>query len=155
MLRAFRRVQQYIKHDIKEIVAPSALPEPPGEEAWRLTAAEIWKAVRLGTRDYLDTFRKEKKEQVAGGLKESGPEEPPIIDELLGAAKGGAQSVKPLLQNLYRTRASAYQRAVRSFVEGYREGLVEQPQDSSGPDVPPAAQAREKPQARSESRPTK
>ncbi len=39
-------------------------------------------AVRLGTRDYLDTFRKEKKEQVAGGLKESGPEEPPIIDEL-------------------------------------------------------------------------
>ncbi len=73
----------------------------------------------------------------------------------VGAAKGGAQSVKPLLQNLYRTRASAYQRAVRSFVEGYREGLVEQPQDSSGPDVPPAAQAREKPQARSESRPTK
>ena len=69
----------------------------------------------------------------------------------VGAAKGGAQSVKPLLQKLYRTRASAYQRAVRSFVEGYREGLSEQPRDSSGPDSQPAAQAREQPQASSES----
>ena len=43
----------------------------------------------------------------------------------VGAAKGGATSVKPILQNLYRTRASAYQQAVRSFVEGYREGLAE------------------------------
>ena len=68
----------------------------------------------------------------------------------VGAAKVGAQSVKPLLQNLYRTRASAYQRAVRSFVEGYREGLSEQPGDSSGPDGQPAAQAREQPQADSE-----
>ncbi len=119
MLRAFRRVQQYIKHDIKEIVAPSALPEPPGQESRRLTVAEIWKvstqyeslhwslslpaqlyfcvrhlcecksscshtvqAVRLGTRDYLDTFKKTKKEEVAGGSKDRVPEEPPIIDEL-------------------------------------------------------------------------
>ena len=43
----------------------------------------------------------------------------------VGAAKGGATRVKPILQNLYRTRASAYQQAVRSFVEGYREGLAE------------------------------
>ena len=47
----------------------------------------------------------------------------------VGAAKGGADSVRPLLQDLYRTRASAYQQAVRSFVEGYREGLAEQPRD--------------------------
>lgn len=58
--------------------------------------------------------------------------------------------MKPLLQNLYRTRASAYQRAMRSFVEGYREGLSEQPpKDSSGPNAPPAAQANERPQAQS------
>lgn len=57
--------------------------------------------------------------------------------------------MKPLLQNLYRTRASAYQRAVRSFVEGYREGLSEQPKESSIPDAMPAAQQREQPQARS------
>ena len=43
----------------------------------------------------------------------------------VGAAKGGATRVKPILQDLYRTRASAYQQAVRSFVEGYREGLAE------------------------------
>ena len=69
----------------------------------------------------------------------------------VGAARGGAQSMKPLLQNLYRTRASAYQRAVRSFVEGYREGLSEPPKDSSGPEAPLAAHAPKRPQARSES----
>ena len=56
MLRAFRRVQQYIKHDIKEIVAPSALPEPPGEEAWRLTAAEIWKVSTVYEKLLLEIF---------------------------------------------------------------------------------------------------
>ncbi len=68
----------------------------------------------------------------------------------VGAAKGGAQSMKPLLQNLYRTRASAYQRAVRSFVEGYREGLSEPPKDSSGPEAPLSERAHKQPQARSE-----
>ena len=42
--------------------------------------------------------------------------------------------MKPLLQNLYRTRAAAYQKAVRSFVDGYREGLTEQPTDNSDRD---------------------
>ena len=54
----------------------------------------------------------------------------------VGAAKGGADSMRPLLQDLYRSRASAYQQAVRSFVEGYREGLAEHPRDnplSTGP----------------------
>ena len=69
----------------------------------------------------------------------------------VGAAKGGAQSAKPLLQNLYRTRASAYQQAVRSFVEGYREGLSEQPEGSSHPHSSSAAQAREQAQAGAES----
>ena len=49
MRKIFRRVQQYVKHELKEIVAPSALPEPPGEVSRRLTAAEIWKVVTLGT----------------------------------------------------------------------------------------------------------
>ena len=48
----------------------------------------------------------------------------------VGVAKGGTDGVKPLLQDLYRTRASAYQQAVRSFVEGYREGLAEKPRES-------------------------
>lgn len=43
MLKAFRRVHNYIRHDLKEIVAPSALPEPSEEKSSRLTAAEIWK----------------------------------------------------------------------------------------------------------------
>ena len=39
-------------------------------------------AVKLGTSDYLNTFKKKKREEVAGVSRESGPEEPPIIDEL-------------------------------------------------------------------------
>ena len=37
-----------------------------------------------------------------------------------GLARSGAQGAKPLLQELYRTRASAYTGAVRQFVEGYK-----------------------------------
>lgn len=35
----------------------------------------------------------------------------------VGVARSGAESVKPILQQLYRTRAAAYQEAVRSFVQ--------------------------------------
>lgn len=47
--------------------------------------------------------------------------------------------MKPILQRLYRTRASAYQDAVRSFVQGYREGLKEQPK-AAGQDVKSVAE---------------
>ena len=70
----------------------------------------------------------------------------------VGAAKGGADSVRPLLQDLYRTRASAYQQAVRSFVEGYREGLAEQPRDdllgSTAPQVADRAGDSKRPQTK-------
>ena len=70
----------------------------------------------------------------------------------VGAAKGGADSVRPLLQDLYRTRASAYQQAVRSFVEGYREGLAEQPRDgllgSTAPQVAGQAGDSKSPQTK-------
>ncbi len=58
----------------------------------------------------------------------------------VGAAKGGATSVKPILQNLYRTRASAYQQAVRSFVDGYREGFAEPPRSMAAWGTQPAGQ---------------
>ena len=47
MLKAIRRVQQYFRHDLKEIVNPSALPEPPGEESRGYTVAEVWKVSTL------------------------------------------------------------------------------------------------------------
>ncbi|CAI0462608.1 unnamed protein product [Linum tenue] len=39
------------------------------------------------------------------------------------AARGGAETLKPSLQRLYVTRASAYRDALKSFIEGYQEGV--------------------------------
>lgn len=39
------------------------------------------------------------------------------------AARGGMETLKPALQRLYMTRASAYKDAMKSFIEGYQEGV--------------------------------
>lgn len=45
-------------------------------------------------------------------------------------ARSGAESAKPALQELYRTRAAAYQEAVQAFVQGYREGFAGLPEEN-------------------------
>lgn len=37
------------------------------------------------------------------------------------------QGLKPMLQNIYETRARSYRDAIQEFVEGYKEGYVGQP----------------------------
>ena len=41
------------------------------------------------------------------------------------AARAGAEHIRPALQRIYMTRASAYRDALKSFVEGYQEGVAE------------------------------
>lgn len=41
------------------------------------------------------------------------------------AARGGMETLRPALQRLYMTRASAYRDALKSFIEGYQEGVQE------------------------------
>lgn len=41
------------------------------------------------------------------------------------AARAGAEHIKPALQRIYMTRATAYRDALKSFVEGYQEGVAE------------------------------
>lgn len=41
------------------------------------------------------------------------------------ASRAGSETLRPALQRLYMTRASAYRDALRSFVEGYQEGVGE------------------------------
>ncbi len=41
------------------------------------------------------------------------------------AARAGAEHIRPALQRLYMTRATAYRDALKSFVEGYQEGIAE------------------------------
>ncbi|PPD72463.1 hypothetical protein GOBAR_DD30638 [Gossypium barbadense] len=50
------------------------------------------------------------------------------------AARGGMETLRPALQRLSMTRASAYRDAVKSFIEGYQEGIqlvMEEKEDSS------------------------
>ncbi|OMO68455.1 hypothetical protein COLO4_29661 [Corchorus olitorius] len=49
------------------------------------------------------------------------------------AAKGGMETLRPALQRLYMTKASAYRDALKSFIEGYQEGIqqvMEKKEDS-------------------------
>ncbi|TYJ48156.1 hypothetical protein E1A91_A01G040500v1 [Gossypium mustelinum] len=47
---------------------------------------------------------------------------------------GGVETLRPALQRLYMTRAYAYRDALKSFIEGYQEGIqqiMEKKEDSS------------------------
>lgn len=39
------------------------------------------------------------------------------------AARGGMETLRPALQRVYMTRASAYRDALKSFIGGYQEGI--------------------------------
>lgn len=41
------------------------------------------------------------------------------------AARGGMETLRPALQRLYMTRASGYRDALKSFIQGYQEGIQE------------------------------
>ena len=45
MLKASRRIRNYIKYDLKEIVAPSPLPNPPGEKPEKFRLADLWRVL--------------------------------------------------------------------------------------------------------------
>lgn len=52
------------------------------------------------------------------------------------AARGGMETLRPALQRVYMTRASAYRDALKSFIEGYQEGIqqiMEKKEDSNSP----------------------
>ncbi|BDA45108.1 hypothetical protein COCOBI_06-5880 [Coccomyxa sp. Obi] len=143
MLKAWRRVRNYIKYDLREIIAPTSLPYPPGEEPPGNEWKDFFQTLRLATRDYLDTWKSEKPEKKQQTVEQ---EKSPLSEDLVGVARSGAESVKPVLQQLYRTRAAAYQEAVRSFVQGYREGFAGLPDsdDDSADESPPASAAPDK-----------
>ena len=47
------------------------------------------------------------------------------------AARGGMETLKPTLQRLYMTRASAYKDALKSFIDGYQEGIQQTMEEKS------------------------
>ncbi|KAH1113820.1 hypothetical protein J1N35_007198 [Gossypium stocksii] len=61
-------------------------------------------------------------------------EQSPVMLEFTIAARGGMETLRHALQRLYMTRASAYRDALKSFIEGYQEGIqqiMDKKEDSS------------------------
>ncbi|KAJ6303846.1 hypothetical protein OIU77_017682 [Salix suchowensis] len=103
-----RKVYDYIRYDLKEIAFPSSLPDPPHIQnrpklTWRDNLFILKKATRL----YCASWRKS----------------PSVIEDLAVAARGGMETLRPALQRVYLTRASAYRDALQSFIQGYQEGV--------------------------------
>ncbi|KAI6696475.1 hypothetical protein NL676_016594 [Syzygium grande] len=48
---------------------------------------------------------------------------PSTLEDLALAARGGMETLRPALQRVYMMRASAYRDALKSFIEGYQEGV--------------------------------
>lgn len=131
--RLLARVKLYLKYDLKEIVFPSSLPNPPGYvDPPRKTFSEKLSSFRTSIRLYLDTWdsakldaalrrqRGEKEESV----RRDGEAEM-LAEELKLTIKSGANTLLPYLRYVYKTRAAAYRDAVKQFIEGYQEGFQE------------------------------
>ncbi|XP_054802002.1 uncharacterized protein LOC129305864 [Prosopis cineraria] len=134
-----RKIYDYIRYDLKEIAFPSSLPDPPHlvkerrklnwqERIWVLkTAARLYAASWV--RDIGPDLRPH--EYKKGGLTDEANKgkktpqerEPSILEDLAVAARGGMETLRPALQRIYMTRASAYRDALKSFIEGYQEGV--------------------------------
>ncbi|KAG0578791.1 hypothetical protein KC19_4G049700 [Ceratodon purpureus] len=138
---AWRNIKRYVKHDLKEIAFPSSLPDPPHVQAKpkprKLTAKDYVYIVRTAASLHAKSFTRDgltKEDWKKAGLEEQDdsdvaekekPAEPSSLEEIALAARAGAEHIKPALQRIYMTRASAYRDALKSFVEGYQEGVAE------------------------------
>lgn len=49
------------------------------------------------------------------------------------AARGGMETLRPALQRVYMIRASAYRDALKSFIQGYQEGIQQIMEDTLEP----------------------
>ncbi|KAH9542841.1 hypothetical protein CY35_13G028400 [Sphagnum magellanicum] len=137
---AWRNIKNYVKHDLKEIAFPSAMPNPPSFKPKlyrKLTLRDFFEIVRKSTTLYAKSWTRagiSKEEWKELGLVEEDdpevvqkkePDEPSSVEEIALAARAGAEHIRPALQRLYMTRATAYRDALKSFVEGYQEGIAE------------------------------
>lgn len=133
-----RKVYDYVRYDLKEIAFPSSLPDPPHikkrrkltwkerflvlKEASRLYAASWVRDIgpELRPNDYKKKVENDDKFDEENKVK---TEEPSTLEDLAVAARGGMETLRPALQRVYMTRASAYRDALKSFIEGYQEGV--------------------------------
>ncbi|XVE96354.1 hypothetical protein REPUB_Repub02eG0214200 [Reevesia pubescens] len=146
-----RKLYDYIRYDLKEIAFPSSLPDPPHiKKRRKLTWHERFLVLKEASRLYAASWVRDigpdlrpndykKDEESKGEGKPSGDKsrtkeaEPSTLEDIAVAARGGMETLRPALQRLYMTRASAYRDALKSFIEGYQEGIqqvMEKKEDS-------------------------
>ena len=149
----FRRLRHYVKHDLREIVWPRPMPDPPGTRYLTdLTLRQHLQVLRQAAREYIDGWRwyngepeKERKERLAAERAARGeaarddyeepedeyrpdPEDTTTFRDELGrmygaGAKVGVDGWRRQLRSFYETRGVAYMNAMKEFVTGYKEGI--------------------------------
>ncbi|XP_024518796.1 uncharacterized protein LOC9650711 [Selaginella moellendorffii] len=150
--RIGRKIMHYLRTDFKEIAWPSSLPNPPGRPRRQRffakeTLREAWKLYKKSWTSDFEIYgvvvKSSKKKEAAGGGAAAGPSRgttpqdekfPSIYEELEAAVKLGGEHVKPALQRIYMTRATVYRDAVRSFIDGYKQGIRESAEKSTADD---------------------
>lgn len=129
MVKAWHRVKSYIRYDLREIINPSSLPNPPDYvPPEKLTWQERRQVIQEANRKYWKTWQAS--QETEEKLKEFEPKHDDSLgSELSQTAKAAlrkSQGLKPLLHHVYETRARSYRDAVQQFVEGYKEGFAGQ-----------------------------
>jgi len=126
----WRRVYRYLRHDVKEIVSPSPMPNPEWYKTpVKKTARERIQIVRAGFSDYLAGWRPKAE---SDEKHEAGEEAVPSKDsdgeqhlaEMAGSlGRKTAEGARPYLQRIYKTRMGSYRDALKEFSNGFKEGL--------------------------------
>ncbi|GAV85674.1 LOW QUALITY PROTEIN: hypothetical protein CFOL_v3_29108 [Cephalotus follicularis] len=135
-----KKVYDYIPYDLKEIAFPSSLPDPPHiKKRCKLTWHERYLVLKEASRLYAaswvrdigpdlrpnDYKKDEETENNKGARNETNEKVSSVLEDLAVAARGGMETLRPALQKVYMTRASAYKDALKSFMEGYKEGVLQ------------------------------
>lgn len=126
MLKLWRRASRYVRYDLREIIVPSSLPNPPDEQiAPPRTWKECWQLVKLGCSDYRDSWRFHSPEKLHEDDQDPvhTEQQSKLKEDLAFVARGSAEHIKPYLQRVYAIRAATLQAAGQQFVDGYKEGV--------------------------------
>ncbi|CAN6336091.1 unnamed protein product [Urochloa humidicola] len=149
-----RKLYDYVRYDLKEIAFPSSLPDPPHIKKWpKLRWHDHWCILKEATRLYGTSWVRdigpdlrpndynkasEDDEESSASLSSdhnkkgrTSSSKSSVLEDLAVAAKGGAETLKPALRQIYMTRASTYTTAMNNFVETYQEGLKDQLQEKA------------------------
>ncbi|CAN6349494.1 unnamed protein product [Urochloa humidicola] len=140
-----RKLYDYVRYDLKEIAFLSSLPDPPHIKKWpKLRWHDHWCILKEATRLYGTSWVRdigpdlrpndynkasEDDEESSASLSSdhnkkgrTSSSKSSVLEDLAVAAKGGAETLKPALRQIYMTRAHSHQ---VPGTKGSRDGIEE------------------------------